>query len=125
VYILIGADNTSLPYSSIPYGTDFPPRFSSVSWTDDRDVAITDCTFSKVAQVHTIYVDQAGRLGIVHVLTPISYSLNLTVHGTATVTIPDKTGTFSGTVGTCAVTVSGTVPGDTYNVNISSLTVCP
>jgi len=125
VYVLIGAENTSLPYSSIPYGTDIPPRFSSVSWNDLRDADIAGCTFTKVYQTHTLYVDQAGRLGIVDTISTVSYPITFSLHGTGYVTIPDETGTFTGTSGTCSVTVSGTVPGGTFPLNLTGVTICP
>jgi len=126
LYVLLNANDTSLPYSSIPYGTDFPPRFSSISWRDDVDVAISGCTFSKVAQTHTLYIDQAGRLGIVDTLTPVSYNLNLTVHGNLIFNIPSQTGDISGVVGpdACALTGTVTVPLIPMSVSLDGKIVC-
>ncbi len=47
------------------------------------------------------------------------------VHASFDVTTVDKTGTFSGTVGGCAVTVTGTVPGQTVHIDLSGATACP
>lgn len=104
---------------------DHPP-ISSVSWTGQVDTSASGCTLGITRATYYLIDDES--IGMLLIITPSSHSVPLgpfPLHGTVNVVIPGQSGTISGTAGSCAISGTVSVPGQTVTADLSGNTACP
>ena len=100
--------------------------YSTVSWSSMTDIGFSGCTVTISKSRFTLTSDSTGGLMLFE--TPSSSTAALgpfPLHGTVTVEIPSQSGTISGTAGSCTVTGTVSVPGQTVTADLSGNTACP
>ena len=109
-------------------GSNVPdkPSISSVTWNGQIDTSASGCTLTKT--LGTYYLVDDESIGMLLVVTPSSSAIALgpfPIHGTVSVVIPGQTGSVSGTAGTCAISATVSVPGQTVTASLEGNTACP
>lgn len=104
------------------------PPISSGTWTGQYDMSASGCTITKIRATYML-IDDDNIGGIIITVTPDAGTAiplgPFPVHGTVSVVIPGQTGTVSGTAGTCAISATVSVPGQTVDATLEGNTACP